>query len=153
MLEKLQINEDNPNVQEIMLHIRGLIAQEKLGRKSVTSQADRFSAATYDHLFQAMVNHDQARVEAFVSPTTIPIVGPLVQRLRRSMHSLVLFYLEQLSDKQILFNKQLVTTLDGMVSELEAEKKQADLQAEIAALQERVTDLEAQIAHLVEKIE
>ena len=151
MLENLHIDEDNPNVQEIMLQIRGIIIEQKLGREGMASQQfDRFSGTVYDQLFQAMVSYDQASVEAFVSSTSIPLLGPLVQRFRRLAHNLVLFYLARLSEKQILFNEQLVRTVDGMLQDLEAEPKPAAMQAQIAALQEQVTKLEAQLAHLGE---
>lgn len=151
LIEDLQIDEENPDVQEIMLQIRGVIARNKLGPNRTARKHQRYTRLgqpVYDHLFQALGAYDQPRVKAFVSPTSVPLIGPLLQRLRQSAHNLVIFYLDRLSDKQIHFNEQLVRTVDRIVQDLEAEPDPAGVQEQLATLQERVASLEAQLARL-----
>jgi hypothetical protein len=151
LIEDLQIDEENPDVQEIMLQIRGVIARNKLGPNRTARKHQRYTRLgqpVYDHLFQALGAYDQPRVKAFVSPTSVPLIGPLLQRLRQSAHNLVIFYLDRLSDKQIHFNEQLVRTVNRMVQDLEEEPDPAGVQAQLATLQERVASLEAQLARL-----
>ncbi len=150
MTENLHIDEDNPNVQEIMLEIRRTIAHKKSGGWE-ERRLRRLDHSVYDHLFQAVNAYDQARVEAYLSPTSIPIIGPLWQRLRQMAHNLVLFYLDRLSEKQIHYNEQVIRTLESMVQSLEAEPSSLDLQAEIATLREQVAELKTQLTHAVEE--
>jgi hypothetical protein len=147
MIEELQIDEENPNVQEIMLEIRRTIAHRKSGGWEA-QRFGRFDHSVYDHLFQALGTYDQTHVEAFVSPTSIPIIGSLWQRVRQLAHNLVLFYLDRLSEKQIQYNEQLIKTVESVVRSLEAEPQPAAMQTHLAALQEQVTKLEARLAQL-----
>lgn len=149
MIEQLQIDEENPDVQEIMLQIRRVIAQQKLGLESVREESQRpgrLSQPVYDHLFQALGAYDQTRVEAYLSPSTVPLIGPLWQRLRRLAHNLVLFYLDRLSDRQIHFNEQLIRALEGLVHDLETEPSPAALQEQITVLREQLAELQTRMA-------
>lgn len=150
MIDMLQIDEDNPNVQEIMLEIRRTIAHKKSGGWE-ERRFGRFGHSVYDHLFQALNAYDQAHVEAFLSPTSIPIIGPLWQRSRQMAHNLVLFYLDRLSEKQIHYNEQTIRAVEGIVRSMEAEPSPLALQAEIAALREQIAELKAQLAHAGEE--
>ena len=152
MFEDLSVDEDNPDVQEIMLEIRRAIAHRKSGGWE-ERPFGRFDHSVYDHLFQALSAFDQSRVDPSLSPTFIPVIGPLWHGIRRQAHKLVLYYLDQLSRKQIYFNRQITKTAEGIVQSLEAEPRPADLQAEIATLQQQVMELKAQLAGLVEKTE
>ncbi len=49
--------------------------------------------------------------KATVQPSTLPIIGGLITRVKQALHALILFYLNDLAAQQSAFNHQLVQTL------------------------------------------
>lgn len=77
---------------------------------------------------------DKVGVEMALTENRLPLVGPLVQRLRAALHELVLFYLNRQAARQARVNEQTARALAALVR---------DLEAEIAALRARLAELEA----------
>jgi hypothetical protein len=78
------------------------------------------------------------KVESHMRPIRLPLVGPLLTRLRAALHNLPMFYVDQLASQQMEVNHALGDSLDQL-SHLLAEQ-QAQIQAlrqEVQALQDR----------------
>lgn len=54
-----------------------------------------------------------------VQPSAVPIFGGLITRLKRALHQLILFYLNDLAAQQSAFNHQLLNVLQNMTKPLE----------------------------------
>jgi hypothetical protein len=74
-----------------------------------------------------------------MQPATIPVIGGWLQRLRHAAHSLVLFYLGKLSDKQQQVNQ---TYTNWLLYHHAVHQYQAE---EIAQLRQQIADLQAQL--------
>jgi hypothetical protein len=79
------------------------------------------------------LGYDKIPVEMALTETRLPVAGGLVQRLRASLHELVLFYVNRLAARQVRFNEQTARALVTLVHDLEAEVR--DLRARITAME------------------
>lgn len=82
----------------------------------------------------AGLDYDKIHVEMALVDTRLPLIGKLVQRLRASLHELVLFYVNRLAARQVRFNQQASRALSLML---------CDMEAEVLSLRERLDELEA----------
>ncbi len=112
------------DVETIMEEIRAQI----LARKGIrperaaarTGPRRRFSPDLYEHLYRAEMLHDQLDLRLQVTPTRLPLIGPLVQWARGQIHALVIFYVNQLAARQMEVNTHLLQAIDLLASELES---------------------------------
>lgn len=75
-------------------------------------------------------------VETHIKPVRLPLIGPLLTRLRAFLHSLPAFYVRQLADQQMEINRTLgesVAQLNRLLAE--REKEVEALGQQLAALQ------------------
>ena len=146
MADWLQIDADNEvSVEEIMRQIKAHIAQQKvqaLGMDVVFEGT--FSQSMYDELIAASEENENPYVELQVTSTSIPVLGRLIDRFRRSLHELVLFYMHQSTSRQVALNKHLLIAFATLVRDLE--KQETQQQAEIAALKANIAQLEERLA-------
>jgi hypothetical protein len=56
-----------------------------------------------------------------LTESRVPIVGSLVQKLRKALHGLVLFYVNALAARQSRFNEETARAFRSLVRELEAQ--------------------------------
>ena len=154
MIEDIQIDEEQPDVTDIMLQIRAYIVERKLADSTSTrpleSRINRFSTSVSDHLLQALDASSQAHVQIDARPVRIPIIGALLSRSRELVHRLVIYYLDQLSARQIRFNVHSSKALYLLAHELDSEPDPTTLAPQIAELSKRVANLEALLAQLQE---
>lgn len=152
----LEIRDDQVNTEAIMWAIRDAIL---LRREDATARgidfdalaagtfqrphAHRFEPALYDSLFNMSALKDKAQVGMYLTESPLPIVGPLVQKVRRALHAVVLFYVNMSAERQIAFNAAVSKTTMGIVRALDREAGQ---QAEIEALRAEVRQLSERIA-------
>lgn len=145
MTDWLQIDEDGEiSVEEIMRQIKAHIAQQKvraLGMNVVFEGT--FSQSMYDELIEASEKNENPYVELQVTSTPIPVLGRLIDRLRRSLHELVLFYTNQGVTRQVALNKHLLAAFATLVRDLE--KRESQHRADVAALEAKVARLEARL--------
>lgn len=97
-----------------------------------------FDVDLYDHLRQANDLYYQVGVEASLEPspaTRVPILGRLWKRVRQEAHNLVLFYVGKLARQQLAVNRHLVSVLNRMAVQLQAQ------QGQVRALQEELARL------------
>ena len=118
------------NVEAIMRDIRRQILARKAAEGSETAariplQGKVLPSDFYEHLYQAEMGYDQLRVRANVQPSSLPLVGGLVTRLKHELHRLVIYYVNQLAEKQVAVNRQLLKALAIMAETIEADTRQA----------------------------
>lgn len=114
------------DVEEIMQQIRARILAEQThlprhGETLVDIDGKRFSAEFYEHLYRANLAHNEVGVDLLVTPVTLPLVGPLLEALRRKIHELVLFYVNQVTAQQREVNAHLLQALSLLAKELDGE--------------------------------
>ncbi len=118
------MNEETPiDVEAIMQEIRAeILAQRAAARGAgppVSAVGKRFSPAFYEHLYQAGLAYDQIKPERLVRPVPVPVLGPVLGRLRQMLHELVLFYVNQVAAAQIRVNTHLLQALNALAQDLE----------------------------------
>ena len=137
------------DVEEIMRKIKAHIAQRKLVGDDEGSTGPRFqggfSHVVYDHLFEAIGEKEGAYTTLNVTRSPIPIFGRMLDIVRRKVHELVVFYVNQGATRQVAFNDHLVRAVSALVEELE--KVVVD-RAEMEELRERVTSSESRLKAL-----
>lgn len=116
--------EQQINIEEIMQEIRArILAQQaqlpSYGETLVNVSGERFSPAFYEHLYQANLAHNEVGVQMQVTPVRLPLVGPLLEALRRKVHELVLFYVNQVTAQQREVNTHLLRALSLLSEELD----------------------------------
>jgi hypothetical protein len=97
---------------------------------------------------QAAMRDDALALQLEVTPTETPVVGRLLGNLRTAVHSLVVFYGNQLAARQTEVNRVYGGALQQMMLEHERERArstaaQAELTAELADLRVRLEALES----------
>ncbi len=109
--------------------------------------AGKTEADLSEFLQQAQATHDQLHVPMIITPRgRLSGLAPWAA-LRRAAHELVLFYVNTLASKQILFNAQVVQALTQLARDDAAHAAQTEvaaLRAEIARLEQRLAELEQQ---------
>ena len=115
---------DEVNIEEIMQKIRQQILAKKAstsadGEPVVQIGGRRFSPEFYDHLYQAGLSYDKIFVQVHVSKNSIPILGPIVEKIRQKIHELVVYYVNQVAANQIRVNHHLLRALSILNEELD----------------------------------
>jgi hypothetical protein len=157
----IEIRDDQIDAAEIMRTIRANIQKRREAARAqgidydaflqglYTGDKGHFDAAVYYNLRRAAALFDRITVKQYVSPRSIPLVGGLAQRVRRSLHDLVIYYVNMLGSKQILFNESVVYALNSLVEGLERDNaRQAE---EIATLRQELEALRAQVTRSAEE--
>jgi hypothetical protein len=116
------------NIEEIMQQIRGQILTQKTAVSgsqlpNINLDGKNLPPHFYEHLYQAALDYDQVQIQMNLTPIAIPIIGPLLQKIRQKLHELVLFYVNQVAANQIRVNTHLLHALSILSETLE----QADL--------------------------
>lgn len=147
IVNAIQIDETAVDIEAIMRQIRAHLAQTRGGQASAPVEAPRFSILdreVYDELHEANQEFDKGHVAPYLTPTRLPLIGGLWQRLRAQMHALVTFYVNQAVDAQVRFNTRAIRVLNGIVHSIDM-----DQTAErVERLERRVQELEARLARL-----
>jgi hypothetical protein len=120
-----QDNEEEINIEEIMQQIRQQIMARRAmlapdGRPPVVVTGKRFPPEFYEHLYQARLAEEQFAVPVFVSRSSLPLIGRLIDWLRGKFHELVVYYVNQSAAQQIHATGHLLQALSLLAQELEA---------------------------------
>jgi hypothetical protein len=151
----LSIRDPQLDVDAIMAEIRAALMKRRaeaeargvnfddlaMGRYAM-ADSDRFPMQLHEALQQASLLRDSTQVSLFVTPTTTPVIGGLIQRVRTALHQAILFYVNMSAERQIAFNTETSKALNRLTAA--ADKQLAEKDAQIAALQKRVDALEQQ---------
>jgi len=85
------------------------------------------------------VAYDKLGVDIILTPSRLPLVGGLLQRLRAALHTLVVYYVNRLAGQQVRLNEMLVRVLVGLTKALETTRAENErLQQEVEALEARL---------------
>lgn len=128
---ELVTNETEVNIEEIMQQIRA-----ELRSRQVTQLAEqgialpvggrRLPEAFYEHLYEAGQAYNQIEAHLHVSSAPIPLIGPVIQWLRRKFHELVLFYVNQVALQQIKVNTHLLRAMAILSEEMDRMPRPVD---------------------------
>jgi hypothetical protein len=89
-------------------------------------EGEGYDITLYFHLRRANENYHQIDVAPLIVPSSrssIPILGPLWDRIRREAHNLVLFYVNKLAQRQVTVNRHLVSTLNRMAVQIQEQQR------------------------------
>ena len=111
------------NIEAIMQSIRGHV----LAKESAFSAGDPgtklpgkvLPSEFYEHLHQASRTYDQIYTQLDLGPANVPVLGGIFQTVRRKLHELVLFYVNQMAAKQINVNRHLLRAVNILAEEIE----------------------------------
>lgn len=122
--KKNPYNNPNVDIEGIMREVRAEVLAKKSARIKNSPLASgvggrRFPPAFYDHLYQAGLTFDVSTVERHVTKIPIPIIGPIIEKLRQKFHELVLFYVNKLASEQAEVNEHLLSAVSILSQELE----------------------------------
>jgi hypothetical protein len=109
----------------------------------------RFDSDLYEALQRMSVGHDKVGVGLLLTGSTVPLVAPLVQRIRTALHHLVIYYVNTLAGQQARFNEHVVRAVTALVKGVEEDPTPG----EVEALQQEVAQLRAQIEQLEARVE
>ncbi len=126
--------QDSINIEEIMQQIRREIllnqaVLRKDGSPLVNLNGKQLPAEFYEHLYNAALAHDAVGVKLHVTKVNIPLIGPVLEKLRTIVHQLVLYYVNQLATQQVSFNYHILQAVNTLALKLEEEREQASTPA------------------------
>lgn len=101
---------------------------------------DLFSGELARDLEKLNASFDQVWVELSFVEQHLPIVGGFVNRYKRDLHQLVVYYVNMLAQRQQSVNADLVQVINRIVADIDA--------AGVASLQREVDDLRARLTAL-----
>jgi hypothetical protein len=112
------------NIENIMREIRQQILVEKAawdisGTPIVATGGKYLPDTYYEHLYHAGLLYGELEVQMHLTPTTTPVIGAVLHRLRRIIHEAVIFYVNKLAARQIEINKHLLRTVSLLGEEVE----------------------------------
>ena len=108
------------NIEHVMQEVRREILERKLPGQVRLPKGDAKSQQSqyYEELYRAALAQSQNDVGLLVTPTRVPIVGPVVDFVRRKFHELVVFYVNRSATNQARVNHHILTALN-LLGEIE----------------------------------
>jgi hypothetical protein len=143
IVSRIEFDPAAPDVESIMRQVRAYLG-ERAGRPQ---PAVRTGQAPLDLRFIEDLREAEAGVAATqigsqVTPSGMPLIGRLLDRVRLEFHRLVVHYLARFAQAQGRFNRETVTAVAAL-ADGDAEAQVAALEARVASLEERLNALEA----------
>ena len=115
--------EEHVDVEAIMREIREQIVAQKARETGdpdpIPVSGRHLPPDFYEHLYQLQMSADRLTLQPEIAPSTVPLIGPLLDRLRRPLHQLVIFYVNRLAVQQMTLNRHLLRTVDLLAREVE----------------------------------
>ncbi len=114
---------------------------EALARGQVPSdRASPLDDDLEDNLERMRASYNRVVVDLSLTKSRVPIVGPLVQRIREPLHRLAMYYVNRSAGRQSRFNAYVVGAMANLIRSLGEENER--LRQEISRLDARLTNLE-----------
>lgn len=115
------------NIDEIMQQIRQQIIAKRAavspdgspGYSDIVLTGKRLPPEFYEHLYRARIALDDYAVPVFVSKSTVPIIGGLIDWLRGKFHELVVYYVNQSATRQVSATSHLLRALSLLAEDME----------------------------------
>ncbi len=139
--------DDEVNVEDIMRQIRAHIAAEGGSDRSdgATEPEPLLSERLRAQLALVEARSNGACVAVDVRTSSMPVVGPLVDRARRAAHQLVVFYVNMSARQQSEaihgISEALATLADHLDQHRQGHDELAEIRRDIAELQQHVQEL------------
>ncbi|MCB8984066.1 MAG: hypothetical protein H6659_09585 [Ardenticatenaceae bacterium] len=116
------------NIEAIMQEIRQKILTDQTvrmpdGQPLVAIGGKRLPPEFYEHLYYAGLAYNRVGVKMNVTRVNVPIIGSMIEMLRRKLHELVLYYVNQIATQQVEVNYHLLRAVSILSQELEEEKE------------------------------
>jgi uncharacterized small protein (DUF1192 family) len=112
-----------------------------IAAQTVSDPAEARAAAMRGAIERLRAAPTQAIVSAFLTPSKLPVLGGIVQRVRMALHRVAIFYVNQSANKQASFNQAAAASI------YELEHASADA-SRVVELLKRVAILEREVARL-----
>ncbi|NLE43628.1 MAG: hypothetical protein GX620_02805 [Chloroflexi bacterium] len=106
----------------------------------------RFDNSLYYDLRRMSVSYDKIGVGLSLTSVRLPLLGPLIQRVRTALHHLVIYYVNMLAGQQTRFNEYVMRAVTTLVKDLEETpdpRQWQQLKEEVVQLRQRLDRLEA----------
>jgi hypothetical protein len=140
---------ENIRRQRAQAEAQGLDREDSVEGLRAPHVTTRFDSDLYEALQRMSVGYDKVGVGLLLTGSTIPLVAPLVQRIRTALHHLVIYYVNILAGQQARFNEYVVRAVTALVKGVEEDPTPG----EVEALRQEVAQLRAQIEQLEARIE
>lgn len=69
---------------------------------------EQMPAEFLEHIQEAFHLHDKLRLPVELPKSNVPVIGPLLQWVRRQFHQLVIYYVNRVSHQQMQFNFHMI---------------------------------------------
>jgi len=101
------------NIEHVMREVRREILERKLPGQVRLPEAAAGNRPPeyYEELFRAALAQSRNEVDLLVTPTRVPLVGPVVDFVRRKFHELVVFYINRSAMNQAKVNHHILAAL------------------------------------------
>lgn len=101
------------NIEHVMQDVRREILERKLpGQVRLPSAAASSQRPEYyEELFRAALAQSRVEIDLLVTPTRVPIIGPIVDFMRGKFHELVVFYINRSAMNQAKVNNHILAAL------------------------------------------
>jgi hypothetical protein len=151
----IEIPAPEVNEEDIIARIQKRIPQRRTEAEAqgldyerlVEGTAMGFSPGLYYDLYLARKRADAMEVPLSTVKSKVPVLGGLLDRLRLELHHLVIYYVNTLAGREVVFNVAVTNVLSQLVGELEErEGHVTKLEGEVVNLRERVDLLEQLLA-------
>ena len=122
MPDHVQADKGSLDPDEIMRRIDAYLTERREAADDTPRQprtVKGHSGQVHVHLHRALDSADKVRVQVQARPVQLPLVGPWLSRARKALHELTIFYLDQLSSRQIRFNMHISNALAALVDQLD----------------------------------
>jgi hypothetical protein len=86
----------------------------------------RFSRELYDQLGDVYRSNNILLPQIELIPSAVPLVGPVIDKLKLAIHRLVIFYVSRLAEQQHKINNQMLFVLRTLVDDLENERPEGE---------------------------
>ena len=157
----LEIRDPAVDAEAIMNEIRARIRQRRAQAEAqgldydafveglyAAKTAARFDRELYYDVRRLRLSYNKIAVGLSLTTNRLPVIGPLVQRVRAALHHLVLYYVNMMAGQQMAFNECVVRALSRLVKNLEDEPAPSD----IKTLREQVNELQMRVQQLEEDL-
>ncbi|MBK7177786.1 MAG: hypothetical protein IPH82_11475 [Chloroflexi bacterium] len=127
--------ESSPTAEELQVDIEAIMQEIRLkiltdqtvrlpdGEPLVAVGGKQLPPAFYEHLYHAGLAYNRVGVKMNVTKVNTPVIGPMAEWLRRKLHELVLYYVNQVAAQQVEVNYHLLRAVSILSQELEKEEE------------------------------
>jgi hypothetical protein len=127
---KVTSEELEMDVEEVMARIRETMAEKPIddhamyptfsaARAKSADGLTRFPEELYYQLEQANLTYDQVLAQLMLVESQMPVFGTFINRFKRAVHRLAVFYVNMVAERQVVVNNAVVQTLNLLVEHLE----------------------------------